>query len=162
VDNKLIRLSVDLDIRYSGDVNDDGELHGYGEYTVASKGKYEGDVFIGEFQHGLRHGHGSYTKKNGQSRTGAWLNSKINGVAKTCDANGDQYAGQMKESKKQGFGKQMLTSGEQYIGQFDDDRRHGTGLLVHPDGSEEAIEYQLGEIINRTKGLMSALQVAHD
>ena len=53
--------------RYEGEVNQDGEWHGKGVYSLPNGVRY-----VGEFRNHNRHGHGTCTYSDGLVQSGKW------------------------------------------------------------------------------------------
>ena len=53
--------------RYEGEVNQDGEWHGKGVYSLPNGVRY-----VGEFRDNDFHGHGTHTDANGRVMSGKW------------------------------------------------------------------------------------------
>ena len=66
---------------------------------------HQGEIYIGDFVNGKRHGTGSYIYLNGTGYTGEWKNSKMDG-----------------------FGTETFPDGKRYVGEFKDDKQHGEGI----------------------------------
>jgi hypothetical protein len=108
---------------------EDGKLHGHGTYTRAN-----GDVYIGEFKDGKRHGPGSYRWANRDMYVGEWKNGKAHGLGTQELANGDVYIGYWKNDKYHGPGRYTQASGDVYFGEWNNDKYHGVGMYKWVDG----------------------------
>ena len=88
---------------YHGDLDGDGLPHGTGTMTYKKQsGRYPyklmGDglglvEYYGQWHHGKRQGHGTYTFKNGDTYEGEWVSGLREGCGKYTKANGDSYTG---------------------------------------------------------------------
>ena len=65
-------------------------------------------VYKGEFQEGLRHGHGTYTYKNGDVYKGEWRKDCMYGEGTLKSVHGHVYDGQWQEGLRDGHGHKNL------------------------------------------------------
>ena len=84
---------------YEGDRNEEGERHGQGKAILPNGDKYEGS-----YEHGLRHGKGTYFFTS--TNTGA------------------RYIGEYHRGKRNGMGKMYYPDGGIYDGQWADNQRN--------------------------------------
>ncbi|RNF08189.1 central apparatus associated protein C1a-18 [Trypanosoma rangeli] len=75
-------------IRYEGDWNED-EMHGSGELRFLATG----DVYRGQFAHGMFEGTGTYIWASGSSYEGAWRANRMHGLGTYTDVNGKVWNG---------------------------------------------------------------------
>ena len=62
-----------------------------------------GDVYVGEFSEGQRHGQGKMTMSSGkQTYEGKWENGLPEGQGVETQENGDTYDGEFKQGKRHG------------------------------------------------------------
>ncbi len=123
--------------------------------------KYDnGDVFVGTFRDGKRHGEGKLVKSNGDVYEGYFLKDELNGKGEILYAKGDHYEGRFKDSKLngQGFikfkngdrfegrfennflegdGEKKFANGDHYKGDFENDKLNGKGFIVLANGRYE-------------------------
>lgn len=84
-----------------------------------------GDEYWGQFQQGLRHGHGLYLGCNGVTYAGRWWEDQRHGEGTLLhERSGFMYYGMWVGDKKQGVG-QLLSNGECYWGAFGENRFNG-------------------------------------
>lgn len=77
-----------------------------------------GDVYVGAWQEGKKHGAGSYTfAKDGTKLVGEWFDGKITS-GQWIFPNGTFYAGQFRYSKPFGRGVWVFKNGNQLIGDY--------------------------------------------
>ncbi|CAG7786094.1 unnamed protein product [Allacma fusca] len=114
---------------YYGQRNDKNERHGRGRAKLPN-----GDIYLGCYYKGKRHGLGIYRYKNG---------------------NGARYGGDWVLGEKQGWGTFYYPDGSQYTGNWYRGLRHGWGVYVYPNGDEYEgwwyHGYRNGRGIYRTK-----------
>jgi hypothetical protein len=157
--DKRTKLSNGYDSTYSGDVDESGMPHGYGEWNVTSASKSEGQLHIGQFEHGLFQGIGEMTSKRGEQAVGQWYNNQLNGVAQHKSADGDRYFGNWKDHKKHGFGTYKDADGGMFVGPSVEGARHGICLLVCPDGSKTVVALTRGAVVSMNSGLFEGIQL---
>ena len=59
---------INLDVVIEGEVNQDGDSHGKGVYSLSNgRGRY-----VGEWSNNKRHGHGTMTYADGRVESGKW------------------------------------------------------------------------------------------
>jgi len=108
--------------RYDGETDEDGNFHGFGVYTVLSRGEYQGEFqagkrqghgvetytdgrcYDGEFQLDMKSGYGVFDWPDGRRYEGHWLNDMSHGQGTFSAADGTEYSGGWKEGKKDGEG----------------------------------------------------------
>ena len=74
-----------------------------------------GEVYDGEWQSGLKHGHGVWTSADGcDSFIGEWRHSKAEGYGIHQWKNGDRYEGEWKQCLKHGNGTDIFANGDTY------------------------------------------------
>jgi len=134
---------ISCDYKYEGQVFEDVP-HGSGVIRYDN-----GDVYIGSFKSGQRHGKGELTFKNGRGfYKGQFENDYISGYGKFDYGDlfpkirNDYYIGQFKDGKKHGKGKYYYSCGDTFEGIFENDKnnsvysgeffqgaKHGPGTL---------------------------------
>ena len=85
------------------------------KYKRQGKFRYEytnGDLFVGEYKDGLRHGHGTYSYSKG-----------------------DKYVGEYKNNNQHGQGSYTYVKGDKYLGEFKYNVRNGQGKYTYADGT---------------------------
>lgn len=108
--------------RYDGETDEDGNFHGFGVYTVLSRGEYQGEFhagkrhghgvetyidgrcYDGEFKLDMKSGYGVFDWPDGRRYEGHWLNDMSHGQGTFSAADGTEYSGGWKEGKKDGEG----------------------------------------------------------
>ena len=117
-----------------------GLQHGHGSGTWP-----DGGVFVGEHQHGKKHGHGTYTFPNGQVYIGEWQHGDRHGQG-TCNyADGAVYVGEYQHDNLHGHGTYTFPNGEVYVGEWQHSQKHGQGTYNYADGAVYVGEYQHGQ-----------------
>ena len=109
------------------DVQADLEWHGrveneYGTYN----GALIGDLFEGK---------GRFSFLSGETYTGDWDDSYMEGTGITVFPGVGEYSGEMRDSKRNGKGTFKWYSGDVYEGIWKDDEMSGTGRYTFSDGS---------------------------
>jgi hypothetical protein len=152
--NKLIRAPGGYDVMYSGEVDENGLPHGFGEWLICTKGSFEGQILTGVFVHGYLHGLGKVVTADGDRCAGRFIKCNLEGPGLRENANGARYSGQFKNTGFHGFGTSTYSDGGVIIGCWAERVREGIALLVAPDGSKAAVTYKHGEVVSETSGLM--------
>jgi hypothetical protein len=153
--NRLIKTPKGRDTLYSGEVNEHGQPHGYGEWVIISKDEFEGRIDSGTFENGVFQGVGKVVSPNGQKGTGEWVKSLLDGVGLLEYPSGSRYHGQLKGGKKHGFGTLAYGDGRMFWGFFAEDKIHGAGLWIFADGSKSAVTCQHDKVVSENRGLMN-------
>jgi len=113
---------------YTGDVVD-GLCHGVGQQQL----KDGMVVYDGQWQHGVRHGHGMimFMGPNGLHYSGQWDQDAKSGTGVMVYASGNWYEGEWKNDEKCGEGTMTwATRAEQYVGEWEGDLPQGRGEYV--------------------------------
>jgi hypothetical protein len=93
------KLSWTNGSNYTGQFRD-GVYHGSGCYLDATAGT----KFVGQWDHGRKHGHGRQTWSSGQSYTGNYRLGQRHGYGRMVYADGTVYAGGWSKSLRHGYG----------------------------------------------------------
>jgi hypothetical protein len=102
---------------YVGEINVlEKSIHGQGKWTYSS-----GEEHDGMFDHGLRHGKGSFTTAEGDQLTGVWNRDVLSGDAIYEYANGDVFEGEYRDGKKNGSGRLTTEGGKVLEGTWQND-----------------------------------------
>ena len=101
-----------------------------------------GDMYVGEYKNGNRHGKGTYTFPNGDKYIGDHNYDKRNGQGTFIWANGDKYVGQHINDNRTGkgtytFGSESEWPGDEYVGEFKNGLYSGQGTYTYADGSKQ-------------------------
>ena len=112
---------------YHGEINSQGEKHGYGKLTSLS---YEKE---GEWRNDKFTGWGREIRKNGEFFEGKFIDGEISGKGVYKNSYGDLYIGDFSHSIKHGEGE-LITSKIHYKGDFDNNRIHGIGRIEFLEG----------------------------
>jgi hypothetical protein len=95
-----------------------------------------GDVYIGEWINGQRHGQGRLLTADGGLMEGHWEKGLLHGKARDVHPSGDMYEGDYFKGMKQGFGRfEDLHRNNSYEGMWLNDKKHGKGIEQIEDGS---------------------------
>jgi len=101
-------------------------------------GTYEGDLN----PEGQRHGFGVLLCDNGNSYEGEWKKDKRDGLGIARYSSGDVYDGQWQRGKRQGHGVMYIEAGDTYIGSWNNGLKHGAGTYHWADGEVDVSWYQ--------------------
>jgi len=101
-------------------------------------GTYEGDLN----PDGQRHGFGVLLCDNGNSYEGEWKKDKRDGLGIARYSSGDVYDGQWQRGKRQGHGVMYIEAGDTYIGSWDNGLKHGAGTYHWADGEVDVSWYE--------------------
>lgn len=101
-------------------------------------GTYEGDL-NGD---GQRHGFGVLLCDNGNSFEGEWKNDKRDGIGIARYSSGDVYDGQWHRGRRHGHGVMYIEAGDTYIGSWKNGLKHGAGTYHWADGEVDVSWYQ--------------------
>ena len=113
---------------YEGAVHQ-GRRHGAGTLTFSdSESRYEG-----EWNNGLREGKGklSFDKAGAAYYDGAWLNDMRHGHGVMVYPSGNFYEGELQEGEKSGHGKMVWLKGQTYVGEWARGKPNGRGEFVY-------------------------------
>jgi hypothetical protein len=105
-----------------------------------------GEMYVGGFKQGQRHGKGCHTYSNGRQYEGRFVNDYAhdpNGTMKWKD--GALFIGAFVEGRRTGSGIQRFPSGVRYEGDFLNGKYHGRGLCCFADGSLYSGEFMDGK-----------------
>lgn len=101
-------------------------------------GTYEGDLN----KEGQRHGFGVLICDNGNSYEGEWKKDKRDGLGIARYSSGDVYDGEWQRGKRQGHGVMYIEAGDTYIGSWNNGLKHGAGTYHWADGEVDVSWYQ--------------------
>ena len=155
---------------YSGAVDDDDSPHGHGTIRYFG-GARAGNTYTGWWQHGAKHGPGTYTWSNGDVYCGDFAEDDACGLGTLTHHDGHRLVGCFEAGVMHGRGLAQLPNGTCYEGEFVDGfahgrgrewrldrdggfwgvfvlgRRHGWGLHTDADGAVEARRYEEDELV---------------
>ena len=99
------------------------------------------DVYEGNLNDRIKHGHGKQTWSNGTIYEGNWENNVISGVGKLTDPLPlgkvmyiPTYQGNFENNQKSGHGTMIYADGSVYTGDWQNDTMHGNGRIQYKDG----------------------------
>lgn len=150
------------------------KMHGKG--TLYWRKESRALKYTGGFQDGLRHGYGTFWKKDGSSYQGTWTKGCRDGFGVfVCsggykryegeikmdvftgkgiyswhdgkERDGDVYIGEFVKHLKHGFGVYNYKDGSKYEGPFLEDRKHGLGVYTDVDGKRQEQTWLNGTLI---------------
>ncbi|XP_051174412.1 radial spoke head 1 homolog [Leptopilina boulardi] len=129
---------------YDGERNEKGERHGSGKTILPN-----GDMYDGNYRHGLREGNGIYCFKNGARFKGEWHEGKKHGQGFFWYPDGTRYEGNWKHDMKHGFGAYYYMNGDIYEGSWKKNYRHGLGTYYY---AEHDVKFMGTWICDRMQG----------
>jgi hypothetical protein len=106
---------------YEGALEDD-RFHGHGSFR-AKESTYEG-----EWERGLREGHGRMQYTNGGWHEGDWHRGEPHGEGERCYRRGGTYRGAWRMGRRHGVGRRVWATGAEYEGEWAEDQMHGRGV----------------------------------
>eukprot|EP00392_Amoebophrya_sp_AT5.2_P001394 g1396.t1 len=118
---------------------DDPELAHSWEFTGHATAKYtNGDVFVGDYVEGKKHGkvqkqiheRGTYTYLNGDVFEGAYSGDKRTGIGQMTYADGSFYSGHFADGARDGEGTFVYPTKDIYSGGWKAGKKSGTGFYV--------------------------------
>eukprot|EP00047_Mylnosiga_fluctuans_P020907 m.97717 g.97717 ORF g.97717 m.97717 type:complete len:1510 (-) comp8676_c0_seq2:738-5267(-) len=128
----------------------EGRLHGQAKVEFHLGSKYDGD-----WQCGIRSGHGELINEAGDLYVGGWENDLQHGYGVYEDAQRQQkYLGMWVEGARQGAGIVVTEDGLYYEGFFAHNRLIGHGLMLFDDGSSFDGEFT-GDMILQGRGVFA-------
>ncbi len=122
-------LEQNTNPHYTGEYNDNGQMHGIGSIKRYLSG-YE---YEGEFKDGAMTGTGVFNWENGDSYTGDVLNGILHGYGIIYYSSGCTYEGTLRNNCKHGTGIYYYTSGDTYDGEWRNGAKEGKGVFRNRD-----------------------------
>ncbi|NXX79449.1 RSPH1 protein, partial [Urocolius indicus] len=138
---------------YDGERNPEGERHGRGKAKLPN-----GDIYNGEYEHGLRSGQGTYRFKNGACYIGEYLQNKKHGRGTFFYPDGSKYEGDWVDDQRHGYGEYMYANGDVYTGEWFNHNRHGQGIYVY---KETGSKYVGGWVNGNQEGEAELIHLNH-
>ena len=105
---------------YTGWLDLEGNPSGCGTLRI-----YDGGIYIGEWNGGLRNGHGVYTSIDGAIYSGPWQNDRFEGRGILVSETNQVYTGDWKNGLRHGSGIETWVDGDCYSGNYHLDKRDG-------------------------------------
>ena len=121
---------ADAQQHYTGSIDDDDLPHGRGTMRYCS-GARAGNAHAGWWQHGVKHGPGTYTWSCGDTYTGHFSDDAMRGYGVLTHADGSRFGGFFVDGVLHGRGAAQLASGDCYEGEYDCGFAHGRGIASH-------------------------------
>lgn len=122
-----------------------GKANGNGTAIKYVNGEYE-STYVGEYKMGIREGKGTFTHKDGSSKTGTFVNGQLTGRGKMITEDGHTYEGEFVNYRMHGNGTIRYANGAVFVGSVADDSPY-TGQFTDYDGTVSYI--QKGEAVER-------------
>jgi hypothetical protein len=98
---------------------------------------YLGDLFVGSFKNGLKHGTGSEHYGNGDYYKGEYVNGLPEGFGEYLWGDGSFYKGDFKQGLRSGYGFWCVNQSpgaENYQGHYQEDKKSGYGVYEWENG----------------------------
>jgi len=111
--------------QYEGDLDNDSKPNGYGKINYEN-----GDVFIGHFIKGSKHGKGLMTYHDGSKFQGTYQYDKREGTGLYKMTSGNIYIGMFHDDKANGYGVYYYAKSGMYSGEWLDNLFHGRGIYL--------------------------------
>lgn len=124
---------------YTGGVDEQGLLNGYGRLVWANGDQYEGEFVAGLFQ-----GKGTLTLAGNSVYEGEFSRGAMSGSGLLVYEKGSRYKGDFKKNKFEGMGKLNHINGSVYEGSFHDNEIMGRGKWIYSDKSSYVGEVKNG------------------
>lgn len=105
--------------------------HGIGAMSYNTS---TGQVYVGDWFNGKRHGIGYYNFADGNKYIGYWSNDTRHGQGTQFHADGSIFTGSYENGKRQGFGVYTYKSGNQYFGNWANGKRDTQGFYRFANG----------------------------
>lgn len=124
-------------VTWVGGTDQNNCASGEGTLTWYQNGKRT-ERFVGTLVWGRINGNGTFTRANGSSSTGYFIEgTRIGGIAKfqTLDLRDGRYEGYVIDGQLCGFGKMVYKNGKMYVGDWINGIRTGPAYFTWPDGS---------------------------
>ncbi|KAH3744643.1 2-isopropylmalate synthase [Pelomyxa schiedti] len=95
----------------------------------------DGSVYVGDWNHGRRHGQGILLSSDGKVFCGEFKSDVKTGDGEEYVPKHGYYSGTWDSGSLTGKSREVLSDGTVYIGDLVRGIRHGNGILLSPDGS---------------------------
>ncbi|CAM9915718.1 unnamed protein product, partial [Discosporangium mesarthrocarpum] len=101
-----------------------------------------GNIYVGSWVNGLRHGKGILTKRNGPRYEGRFIHDRMTGKVRESPRpsgtkiypDNRRYVGLMRNGERHGAGTMTYPNGVRYHGQYRFDKREGHGVMQYTNG----------------------------
>jgi hypothetical protein len=140
--NRLARDAVNGEATDIGQINAQGQTHGFGIRTWQNE---PGKKYTGNFRNGQIDGFGYSEFANGDRFEGTYVEGRRNGPGKQFSANGGRFEGTYVEGRRNGPGKEFLANGDRFEGTYVDGRANGPGKEFCANGDRIEGMYVDGE-----------------
>ena len=94
----------------------------------------DGDLYMGEYKNGEKHGIGINISENGFIIAGEWVKGELQGKGMLIWEDGTVFFGDFSGSIVEGAGLIKYSNGEVFLGNWVENQRNGKGVLYGPDG----------------------------
>lgn len=115
-----------------------GKANGHGTAIKYVNGEYE-STYVGEYKMGIREGKGTFTHKDGSSKTGTFVKGQLIGRGRMTTEDGHSYEGEFVNYRMHGNGTIRYANGAIFVGYVSNDSPY-TGEFTNYDGEKSYIQ----------------------
>ena len=105
----------------------------------------DGTVFEGQWINDVAEGKGKITHPNGEVYNGNWVNDQAHGPGRLVSPDGAVFEGQWLNDRQNGEGSEKWPDGAHFNGMFKDGKKNGYGIFIYADGSRYEGNFVEGE-----------------
>lgn len=147
---------------YSGNFRA-GIFHGQGRLEIPIS-SVEKEIYVGEWDQGIRKGRGTHWNGNGKLYIGQWANNKREGQGSYfinmprwtenqnsefwLRENTENYTGDFVNDFYHGQGTYRWPDGQKFVGKFFANKKHGKGIFYYATGTIRQQNWEYGELID--------------
>ncbi len=140
----------------------DGKFDGYGRLELPIS-FLENEVYVGNWNAGIREGRGTHWNGQGNLYIGQWRNDKRHGQGSYffnlarweenahtefwLQENTENYTGEFVNDHYQGQGTYRWPDGQKYVGEFFASDKHGPGTFYYATGTARQQYWEYGELL---------------
>lgn len=147
---------------YSGNFRA-GIFHGQGRLEIPIS-SVEKEIYVGEWDQGIREGRGTHWNGNGKLYIGQWVNNKREGQGSYfinmsrwtenqnsefwLRENTENYTGDFVNDFYHGQGTYRWPDGQKFVGRFFANKKHGKGVFYYATGTIRQQNWEYGKLID--------------
>jgi hypothetical protein len=147
---------------YSGNFRA-GIFHGQGRLEIPIS-SVEKEIYVGDWDQGIRKGRGTHWNGNGQLYIGQWANNKREGQGSYfinmprwaenqnsefwLRENTENYTGDFVNDFYHGQGTYRWPDGQKFVGGFFANKKHGKGIFYYATGTIRQQNWEYGKLID--------------